>query len=246
MGTEVTNWQEELAKSAKEVANKERPAVSQIGLRAGIMMYQGQAIPGNKLDVIILSSAVEYRYDTKSFDPNNITPPDCFALSLDGEDMVPNDSAVAQQAPTCAECPMSKWTPNPKKPGKNHKPCKEKRRLALLPADVLKTGNAKTAELALLNVPTTSIKNWATFVNTINAEYARPPWAMVAEISAAPHMTNQFEVKFKPLSPIPDEFLGEIRARIAAAEAQLLTPYDSSGLTVPGSDPMKPAKERKF
>lgn len=246
MGTEITNWQEELAKSAKEVANKERPAVSQIGLRAGIMMYQGQAIPGNKLDVIILASAVEYRYDTKSFDPNNITPPDCFALGLNDEGMIPSESAVSRQSESCAECPHSKWTPNPKKPGKNHKPCKEKRRLALLPADVLKSNNVKVAELALLTVPTTSIKHWATFVNTITAEHARPPWAMVAEISAAPHVVNQFEVKFKPLMPIPDEFLAGVRERIVAAEAQLLTPYDSSGLTVPGSDPMKPAKERKF
>lgn len=246
MNTEIMNWKEELVTSAKEIANRERPATSQIGLRAGVMMYQGQQIPGNNLDCIIIASATEYRYDTKPFDPNNIQPPDCFSLSLTGEEMVPSDKAMDIQAERCDLCPHSKWAPNPKRPGKNHKACKERRRLALLPADVLKTGNFKTAELAVLTIPVTSVKYWGTFVNGLVAEYSRPPWAMVANISARPHPVNQFEVNFKAVSLIPDEHLGQIHARIPQAQEVLLVPYDSSGMTVPGSDPMKPAKERKF
>lgn len=246
MGNEVVNWKEELAKSAKEVASRERPGTSQIGLRAGVMMYQGQAIPGNNLDCIIIASAVEYRYDTKPFDPNNIQPPDCFSLSLSGEEMVPSVKAIDIQAERCDLCDHGKWTPNPKRPGKNHKACKERRRLALLPADVLKQGNFKTAELAVLTVPVTSVKIWASYVRGLDAEYALPPWAVVANISARPHPVNQFEVLFKTVAPIEEQYLGAIRDRIAAAEEVLLTPYDASGLTVPGSDPMKPTKERKF
>lgn len=249
MGTELTNWQEELAKSAKEVASRERPATAQIGTRAGVLMYQGQQIPGNNLDCIIIATATEYRYDTKPFDPNNITPPDCFSLSITGEDMVPSDKSVAIQAESCDLCPHSRWAPNPKRPGKNHKACKEKRRLALLPADVLKTGNFKTAELAVLSIPTTSVKNWGTFVNGLNAEYGRPPWAMVANVAARPHPVNQFEINFKSVAQIPDEYLAAIRDRITAAEEILLTPYDATGMTVPGSDPMKKpedGKARKF
>lgn len=246
MGTELVNWQEELAKEAKEVASRERPSTSQIGLRAGVMMYQGQQIPGNNLDCIILTSATEYRYDTKPFDPNNISPPDCFSLSLSGEEMVPSPKSVAVQAERCDLCPHHSWSPNPKRPGKNHKACKERRRLALLPADVLKTGNFKTAELAVITIPVTSVKYWGTWVNALTAEYGRPPWAMVANISARPHPVNQFEVNFKTVKPIEEEYLGAIRSRIASAEEVLLTPFDSTGLTVPGSDPMKPAKERKF
>jgi len=249
MGTEVTNWKEELAKSAKEVASRERPSTSQIGLRAGVMMYQGQQIPGNNLDCIIIASCTEQRYDTKPFDPNNIQPPDCFSLSITGEEMVPSDKSVSKQAERCDLCPNFHWSPNPKRPGKNHKACKERRRLALLPATVLKDGNFKTAELAVLTVPVTSVKHWGVFVNALSAEHGIPPWAAVANISARPHPVNQFEVLFKTVTPIPDEFLGQLQARIAQAEDILLTPFDSSGLTVPGSDPMKaPAegKARKF
>jgi hypothetical protein len=249
MGTEITNWSEVLAKEAKEVASRERPATSQIGLRAGVMMYQGQQIPGNNLDCIIIASCTEQRYDTKPFDPNNITPPDCHALSISGEEMVPSPKSVIVQADRCDNCPHFHWAPNPKRPGKNHKACKEKRRLALLPASVLKDGNFKTAELATLSVPTTSVKYWGVWVNSLNAEWSRPSWTMLANISVRPHPQNQFEVNFKTISPIPDEFLSQIRSRIAAAEEILLTPYDASGMMVPGSDPMKKSedgKQRKF
>ena len=249
MGTELTNWNEELAKYAKDAASKERPATSQIGLRAGVMMYQGQPIPGNNLDCIILTSAVEYRYDTKPFDPNNISPPDCFSLSTSGEEMVPSPKSVSIQAERCDLCPHSHWAPNPKRPGKNHKACKERRKLALLPASVLKDGNFKTAELAVISIPVTSVKYWGTFVNALLAEYGRPSWAMVANISARPHPVNQFEVNFKSVSPIPEEYLAAIRDRIAGADEILLTPYDATGMMVPGSDPMKKpedGKQRKF
>lgn len=249
MGTEITNWKEELAKEAKAIAGRERPATSQIGLRAGVMMYQGQQIPGNNLDCIIIASATEYRYDTKPFDPNNISPPDCFSLSVSGEGMVPSPKANFVQAQACDECPRSHWSPNPKRPGKNHKECKERRRLALLPSSVLKDGNFKTAEIAVLTIPVTSVRFWGVHVNSLLAEYGIPPWAAVSNIAARPHPQNQFEVNFKTVTPIPDEFLGLIRERITQAEEILLTPYDASGMTVPGSDPMKKpedGKQRKF
>jgi hypothetical protein len=238
-------WQEELAKHAKELASRERPPVSQIGLRAGVMMYRGQQIPGNKLDCIILSSGVERRYDTKAFDPNNIVPPDCFALSLVDEGMAPDPSAALPQAVGCDVCPMNMWQPNKNRPGKNHKPCKEKRRLVLIPAQAVREGNIKTAEMAVLVVPVTSIKHWANYVNLAAAEYSRPPWALFTEVSVNPHPVSQFEVKFKIQGPVSEDVLGELHGRIGAANEVILTPYDNSGMTVP-EDKKEESKQRKF
>lgn len=250
MSQEIVQWDEELAKEAKDIASRERTGVSQIGLRAGVMMYKGQQIPGNKLNAIIISSAVEFRYDTQAFDPNNITPPDCFALSLTGEEMVPCSESPHRQAERCDICLNSKWQANPRRPGKNHKPCKERRRLALLPEDVIREKNFKTAELAIMTIPVTSVKYWGTFVNGLLAEYRRPPWAMVTEITVRPNPQTQFEVNFKAVAEIPQEYLIDIRSRLGSANDQLLTPYDASGMTVPGSDPMetdgKDKRARKF
>lgn len=244
---ELVQWEEELAKYAKEVSSRERPAVSQIGLRAGVMMYRGQTIPGNKLRCIILTSGIERRYDTKPFDSSNIQPPDCFALSVTGEEMVPAPESVSRQSESCSSCPHNQWQPNPRRPGKNHKPCKERRRLALLPVDCLSTGNVKSAELALMALPVTSVKHWGVYVNRLAAEYARPPWAMVTEIVVTPNPQTQFEVKFDIIGPIENQFLSDLRARIESANSTILQPYDSSGLMVPGDDPVKqPEKARKF
>jgi hypothetical protein len=242
----LVNWDEELAKEAKEIASRERPSVAQIGTRAGVMMYQGQQVPGNKLTCIIISSATEQRYDTKPFDPQAISPPDCFALSLSGEHMIPDPVVKEPQSERCEICPQFGWQPNPKRPGKNHKPCKERRRLALLPADAIQKGNIKTAEVAVLALPVTSVKYWGTYVNAMAAQHGKPPWALLTEISLRPHPQNQFEVNFTNVGLIPTELLAEVRDRITQGNEVLLTPYDMSGLMVPGSDPMKPAKDRKF
>lgn len=230
---EVVRWDEELARSAKEIATRERPSVSQISLRAGVMQYRGQIIPGNKLKCVIISSCIERRYDTKNFDPDNILPPDCFALSISGENVAPCPESPVKQAESCSNCPQNAWQPHPRRPGKKHKPCKERRRLALLPYDSVASGNIKNAELAMLAIPVTSVKHWGTFVNRIAAEYARPPWAVYAEISVTPHPQTQFEVKFEPIGVVEDEHLGMLRQRIEGANEVILTPYDSSGYMVP-------------
>lgn len=229
---ELVRWDELLASSAKEVAARERPSVSQISLRAGVMQYRGQVIPQNRLKCVIISSGIEKRYDTKPFDPDNISPPDCFALSVTGEDMAPCPESPVKQAETCSSCPQNGWQPNPKRPGKNHKPCKERRRLALLPADAVAAGNVKSAELALLALPVTSVKHWGTYVNRLAAEYARPPWAVLTEIIVTPNPQTQFEVKFECLGIVPDEALGMLQSRIEGSNEIILTPYDNSGYMV--------------
>lgn len=246
MGTEIMSWDEDLAREAKEIAAQERPSISQISLRAGVMQYRGVAIPGNKLKCIIVASAVERRYDTKPFDPSNITPPDCFALSITGQDMVPDPNSSAPQAANCAACPHNAWQPNPKRPGTNHKPCKERRRIVLVPADSVDSGTVRGVEMAMLAIPVTSVKHWATYVNRIASEFSRPPWGMITEISVTPNPKTQFEVKFEPLDVIPSDHLPHVHARIEGAKGAALVPYDATGYMVPEDAPerkdKKPAK----
>lgn len=243
----VTNWSQELAKYAKDVASLERPSATQISLRSGMMTYRGMMIPNNKLPCIVVAAGVERRYDTKPFDAENITPPDCFALSLTGRDVAPCPESPNPQSTSCDVCPRNAWQPNPARPGKKHKPCKERRRIALIPAESVKSG-VKSAEIALLAVPVMSVKNWAAYVNRLAAEFARPPWAMLTEISVVPNTKSQFEVKFEPLGTVSDDALADIQAKIEQAEAVITTPYDATGYMVPedGKASTAEKKARKF
>lgn len=244
MTNEVVRWEDELAKEAKEVARLERPSVTQISLRAGMMQYRGVAIPGNKLQCVIIASGIERRYDTEAFDPQNIRPPDCFALSTTGVEMAPDPGCKDPQSATCETCAQNQWQPNPRRPGKNHKPCKERRRVAVIPLDAVKSGNTRGAELAMLAVPVTSVKHWAAYVNRIAAEFNRPPWGMVTEIVVTPNPQTQFEVKFNPIEPLTEDDLPHVHARIQSGKDVILTPYDSSGYMVPEDAPAKPEPKK--
>lgn len=222
----VTNWQERLVQDAKAVAVNERPQTSNISLRSGIMNINGAAIPGNKLKAVAVAYSFERTLYTQAFDPNTIVPPDCFALSLTGIDMVPHEASSDMQNPDCATCPQNQWQDNPKKPGRKFKPCKERRRVILIPADSIKEGQVAKAEMAVLGIPVTSIKHWANFVNLCATAYERPPWSVLAEVSVTPHMQNQFEVKWEVVGQVNDALLGEVASLIPQAQALALTPYE--------------------
>jgi hypothetical protein len=219
-------WEEELAREAKEVAALETPALAKISLQAGVMQYQGVAVPGNKMECIILAMAFERRFDTKPFDPSNISPPDCFSLSLDDSDDVgPWPTIEEPQSDTCATCIQNQWQPNPRKPGKNHKPCKERRRLIIIPKSALETGILK-AEMAMITVPVTSIRYWGAYVNQVAAAYRRAPWRVVTEISVHPDPRTQFAVKFATVDVFGEEYFADISTKRNEAIKAVLQPWD--------------------
>lgn len=243
---ELVAWNEELAKDAKELASRERPALSQISTRAGMLTYQNQPIPGNKLPCVVIASAFENRFYDKKFDPNKREAPKCFALSIEGKDMVPHPDVVSKESETCAACPQYQWGSAGN--GSKGKACKAVRRLALVPASACKDGTVDAAEMALISIPTMSGKNWANYTSTCAAQYSRPPWAMYTEISAVPDPRSQFQIKFTALGPVEEVVLGSLKRRVESAEQILLTPYDQSGLiadTYPGEEP-KEEKKRKY
>lgn len=228
MGNEVVNWSERLASSAKEVAALERPSLSTVSVRSGMLSYMGQPVPGNKLRVVIVASAFQNRYYDKPFDPNNPANPVCFALSLDGIDMVPDPASTEIQNPSCSGCPKNEWKSDPK--GGKGKACKAARRLVLIPESSATSELAKKAEMAMMTLPVTSQKNWANYVNGIASEYQRPPWGMITEITVVPDPKTQFQVKFDAVGMVPEEALGPVNGRIEAAQVVLMQPYDEEGL----------------
>lgn len=229
-------WDEKLAESAKEVASLERPALSQISLRAGQMTYQKQPVPGNKLLVVIVASCFENKLFKVKFDPNKYEAPSCYALSLKGENMSPHEDAKEKESETCDTCEQNKWGSAGN--GSKGKACKQVRRLALIPAAALKDGNVATAELAVMSIPVTSARNWANYVNTIAAEHQRPPWGLLTEIRTEPDAKTQFQVKFETKGLVTDDYLPQIFKRIGPAENILLTPYDESGVVAQAPDPL--------
>lgn len=221
------NWKDQMASEAKALAKSFRPSTTQISTKSGIMSYMGQAVPGNKLDVIILATIHENNYFEGKYDPKNPRNPVCFAFGKPQPDgsKPPMEPPVevkepARQANSCDACEWSKWNSDPDSVSGKGKRCKELYKLGLIPV------GGDGSEMALLRIPVTSRKNYEVYVQTINAMSQRPPWGVVTTVAIKPHMKNQFEVTFELKEVLPDERLAEVWPKIDGAYEALMQPYD--------------------
>lgn len=242
-----------LAAQAKDEAAKERPAVSKISLRGGMISYGGSPVAGNVLPCVILAAIYRNTYYDKPFDPNNLANPTCFALSEDDNTMFAHENVPDDMLPgkvrECDKCPLMEWGSDPK--GGRGKACKETRRLVVMPANAMDSvENVLKAELAILDIPVTSVKNYGHYVNTVAAQARMPVWAVTTEITTERDPKTQFKVLFN-LKALPEseEILEALDRRKDEAVRLALTPYDEPTSTEEGKmapPPPAGAKKAKF
>jgi len=243
---DLVNWDERLAVQATDAAASERPAVSKISLRAGVMSYMDSPIPDNNLDCIVLASCIEHVWYDSDFDPDVITPPACFALASLGTGdsaIVPHEVVPSPVHENCGGCPKFEWGS-----GKGRgKACSSRRRLALIPATALDNPDTiAAAEIAVLGVPVTSVKKWGTYVNVLSSSFQRPPWAMVTNISAAPHPKTMFTVNFKAVRKVESEVLAALEQSIDNATNIIFQPFDMTVSSEDDTDVPAKGKKRKY
>lgn len=234
MSSELTIPQDMMAKlaaAAKDAAAKERPAVGIISTNAGQLTFNGNSVPGSKLEAIVVASSYRNVWYAGRFDRNNIVPPNCFALSLEDKDMAPHDNVQQKPNETCDGCPYNEWKSDPN--GGKGKACKQSRRLIVIPADAIDKGAeaVRDAEMARFDVPVTSVRNYSTFVNALAASASVPPYAAVVEISAQPDTKTQVKVNFRPMRVLPSaDILDAVMKRMESAERLALEPYDETAV----------------
>ena len=216
--TEVVSYLDQMAAEAKSVAKSERVSADRFTTASGILSYMGNPMPDNQMDVVVLASAQENVYYAGTYDADNITPPDCFALAEPGQALAPHEDVPEPISLQCQNCGFMQFKSAPNKKGKA---CKEKRRLACIPLS-----DEFDGEMAMLTVPVMSVKNWSVYVNTISAKYQRPSWGMITRIKIVPDPKSQFRILFAEVEPVDSEQLGLVNARVEAAKQMLMTPYD--------------------
>jgi hypothetical protein len=244
-GTAVVAWDEALAARAA-MAKKAEASVSTgsfISFKSGVMSYQGNPVPGNSLQIIVLSSIMENNFFEGSYDSNTPQSPVCYAFGHDEEEMAPHEAVEEPQCETCAGCPHNEWGSADKG---NGKACKNVRRLAVITADTL-DGGAETlhdAEVAYVKLPVTSVKGWAGFVNQLAATN-KPPLAFVAEMSVVPDAKTQFKVTFKAIEEIDDgELIGALLEKADLVDTQIAFPYQKVEVAAKPQRAAKPAAKR--
>lgn len=221
---QVNKWDEDLAKFAQEASAKETVGGSFLSFKSGMLSFAGSAIPGNKLDVIVLGDVHENAYYDQPFDPDNPVSPVCFAFGTDANAMVPHEGAKEPQSDKCSTC---KWNAFGSADNGKGKKCRNIRKVALIPADQL--DDVVGAELAFAKIPPTSVANFSAHTKRVADAAHRPLWAAITSISCAPHLKKQVEVSFAYVDSIKDsEQLGAIKTRVDSIQTSLQVPYTYS------------------
>lgn len=220
---QVNKWDAELAAFAQESAAKEVVGGSFLSFKSGILAFQGSPIPGGKLEVVVVGDCHENTYYDQPYDADNPISPACFAFSEDGKNMAPHPDCADPQNKDCATC---RWNQYKSADNGKGKKCRNIRRLALLPADQLDSGDV---ELAFAKIPPTSVENFATLKLKVANTMHRPLWAAVSTISSAPHVKKQVEVSFNYVSNITDgKVLQMLKDKVETIQNALQVPYTYS------------------
>lgn len=227
----VNDYRERLARFAQRAVATEASVQtgSFLSVQAGQLTYQGNPVPGNELDVVVVDAVMENAYYSGPYDPNNKQPPICYAFGRDDKEMSPHPEATDKQAERCADCQWNKFGTAVRNDGSpaDGKACKNIRRLALIPADQAGSPEqVQKAEDAFLKLPVTSVKGWAGYVRTLMAVGELPPQGVVTKIKVTPDRETQFKVGFEQVDVIADPAVGmAILAKAEEIEPRLTAAY---------------------
>lgn len=245
---------EELAGAAKDAAAVERPKLSKISFKSGMMSYMQTPVPGDFMDMILLATAHRNTWYAGAYDQDNIVNPTCFAIKASRDDeteMIPHENVKEPVHATCEGCPKNAWGSAMRdgKPSRG-KACKEGRRILVIPAAVLDAADPiqalKTAEKAVIDVPVTSVGNYGNFVNALNATVQRPMWSVITRVQVVRDVRTQFKVTFTPMNYINDTgAIRALRSMLEDAERIVTLPYDETELAGKEPEPVKPNKFTK-
>ena len=167
------------------------------------------------LDFVSFNAMYEGRYD-----PNNIQPPVCFSVGTVVQQMVPSAKAPEPQSTSCSTCPMNQFGSDG-----NGKACKNKRRLAVLPADF----DADTP-IYTLEVSPTGLKAFDKFVSSLASTQRKVPAQLVTEVDFDP-AKDYPTLTFKALRALEAEQVVEVFARIEEGRARINVEPDPAAYT---------------
>jgi hypothetical protein len=231
--TIASKWEQQ----AEQATANEAPVSSQfLSTKGGVLSFGDDVMPGNQVLVIIVDSINENTLYEGKYNADDSKPPVCYAFGRGVDDeMAPHESMQADlnyflpQAETCGVCPMNEWGSADTGRGKA---CQNRRRLVLLPAGFYtpKRGSRdfdleifdeedhfRTADLASIKLPVTSVKEWAKYVHDVATNFRRPPHGVITRVYLENDSANQYKVKFEVVEEVSDAIAEAVMARASAA-----------------------------
>lgn len=216
----MADIEKRLAAAAVEADSREQESVgSYISTRGKRFTYKDAPL-GEPLDVIVLGfSFLNEFYDT-DYDPDDRTPPACYAVNMQEDDLVPPEDVRDRQAQNCEACPHNQFGSADKGKGKA---CGNKRRLAVM----LANDTSADPQVVLLKLPPSALKVWASYVKNLAKVLQRPPYGVITRFTFDP--TKDYPCPVPQLvEPIKNaKLFNTIEGKLAEAKEMLLHAIDT-------------------
>ena len=230
-------------KMATAYAASEQRHSSGISIKNGIMSVGDQPIPSNQFAAVILDAARLNTFYRTTYNPNDSSPPHCYAIGRDDAEMAPHPDMAkdynhfAPQAERCSACPHNEFGSGQNGKGKA---CSNRRRLIMLLAGTYQNVNGmiqlqpmtdpdhyKTTGFLHMTLPPTSLKGWGEYVRSTAAQYQRPFFGLVTRVYLYAHPTHGKEaVGFEALAQVPDEWAMNVIPRQQDAMQEIMEGYE--------------------
>ncbi len=197
----------------------------------------GDEVLPQELNMVILDYAFENAdYGDALWDPENPSPPICFAVSPEEGEMAPHETSPEPQSESCEDCHYNKFKSAEVGKGKH---CKNRRRLALMDADC---DDPSQASVCFLKIPPTGITNWKQYHSELKKTHKIMPYGCVTRISFDEDHDNPI-VKFEFIDEISDPALAmAVMEKRELNNEELYAPID---LAVREEEPKKKAGKKK-
>lgn len=215
------NLNEEMAKEVAALQSRlSAPSGDRLSitLNKTFRMPDGQEHPG-PVHAIIVDFISYNRYYTERYDPNNVVPPECFALGIEPASLTSSVNSPDRQAENCSQCWANQFGSN----GKG-KACSNTKLLALMAPDA-----DSDTPLMILSVSPTAIRAFDGYVASVARAYQKPVRAVITEISFDPN-ADYAKLVFGNPEPCTNEQLALAHSRREEAMQRLLTEPDLSAL----------------
>jgi len=226
----MPDWEKNLLAITKVTVEAARAPGQFFGTRAGVLTFNKIPLNNNEMEVCITANVFDNSYYPRPYDADKIETPDCYALGKGTPErpipiMVPHENSPVKQAASCDMCPWSKFgtaTTGTKK----GKACRNMRRLSVIPAGVLTSGEATLkAPAGFIRLAVYSVKEWQQYVGEL-AKVHRSPLTVITKMKLVPDVKAQHKFVFSYVSDITDRgVLESISVRNAIDEAEMLVPY---------------------
>ena len=173
---DVMSIQEQLKKDLATLKDRvEPPSGFTISTKGKTFtLPDGTSDPG-PMNCIILDWCTANIYFEGIYNPKDVKPPVCWALSKEVEGMKPSKDAPKRQHDNCKKCPQNEWASDPQ--GGRGKACKNTRRLVIARPDA-----DETTQPWIISVSPTGLKHFDKYVNTL-ADLETHPIELITEIS---------------------------------------------------------------